>query len=277
VLVHSTVVGTSPREPDGGRRAADPGGLAGSFGQVATDYDRLRTRPPDAALDWLLPGRPGVFVDVGAGTGLFTTTLAGRAARVIAVEPDARMRAVLAAKALPGTQVLAGSGESIPVPDASADGLFVSSAWHWMDPDAATAETARVLRDGARFGVIWTGRDRETDWLRPEDWFTESGVDRDSSAAQLRSNIGQRENALPRAGGDFTNIETRTFLFVQPMSPADLVEMLATHSRVIAASPADRERGSARARSAIDALFPGAGSIDVPMRSRCWRADRVPR
>jgi ubiquinone/menaquinone biosynthesis C-methylase UbiE len=270
-------VSKSPHEPDGGPNATDPLDLADSFGFVAGDYDRLRARPPDAALDWLLPGRPGVFVDVGAGTGLFTTSLAGRAARVVAVEPDARMRNVLAAKASPGIQVMAGSGESIPLPDASADAVFVSSAWHWMDPDKAIPEITRVLRDGARFGVIWTGRDRETSWLRPEDWFTESGIDRDSSPAQLRSNIGQRENALPRAGGAFANIETRTFLFIQPMSPADLVEMLATHSRVIAASPADRERGSARARSAISALFPGADLIDVPMRSRCWRADRVSR
>ena len=187
------------------------------------------------------------------------------------------MRGVLAAKAPPDIRLLAGSGESIPLPDACADGLFVSSAWHWMDPARAIPEIARVLRDGARFGVIWTGRDRETDWLRPEDWFTESGVDRDSSPAQLRSNIGQRESALPRDGRGFTNIETRTFLFTQPMSPTDLVEMLATHSRVIAAAPADRARGSARARAAIGALFPGADSINVPMRSRCWRADRIPR
>jgi SAM-dependent methyltransferase len=255
---------------------ADHSGLARSFGSVAGDYDRLRTRPPASALDWLLPDRPGVFVDLGAGTGLFTRALAARAARVIAVEPDERMRQALAARS-PGIQVLAGSGESIPLPDASADGVFLSSAWHWMDPDRAIPEIARVLRDGARFGVIWTGRDRETDWLRPEHWFAESGVDRDSSPAQLRSNIGQREDALPGGGGAFTNIETHTFLFSQPMSPADLVEMLATHSRVIAASPADRERGRARARSAIGELFPGADAIDVPMRSRCWRADRIAR
>jgi SAM-dependent methyltransferase len=270
-------VSTSPRDPDARPAGADTFGLAGSFGSVAADYDRLRSRPPGSALDWLLPDRAGLFVDVGAGTGLFTSALARRAARVVAVEPDDRMRGVLAAKASPGIEVLAGSGESIPLPDASADGLFVSSAWHWMEPEQAIAEIARVLRDGARFGVIWTGRDRETGWLRPEDWFSESGVDRDSTPAQLRSNIGQRENELPREGGAFTNIETRTFLFSQPMSPADLVEMLATHSRVIAASPADRERGSARARSAIDELFPGAESIDVPMRSRCWRANRVAR
>lgn len=254
---------------------SEPGhsGLARAFGSVAADYDRLRSQPPAAALDWLAPDRPGVFVDLGAGTGLFTRALAGRATRMIAVEPDERMRAVLAARAA-STEVLAGRGEAIPLPDAAADAVFVSSAWHRMDPVPAAAEVARVLRDGGRFGVIWTGRDRETDWLRPEDWFTESGVDRDRAWA--RSNVGQRERALP-AGGAFTNIETQTFLFTQPMTPADLVEMLGTHSRIIASPAADQERGRARASAAIAAQFPGAPVIDVPMRSRCWRADRAPR
>lgn len=247
--------------------------LARTFGSVAADYDRLRARPPQEALDWLLPERPGVFVDLGAGTGLFTRSITGRAARVIAVEPDERMRAVLAA-CTPGVEVLAGSAEAIPMPDGAADAVFMSSAWHWVDPEKATQEIARVLRDGGRFGVIWTGRDRETDWLRPEDWFTESGVDRDRDWA--RSNIGQRESALP-AGGTFTNIDTQTFLFTQAMTPADLVEMLATHSRIIASPRSAQERGRARAIAAIGELFPAAGVIDVPMRSRCWRADRTER
>lgn len=247
--------------------------LARTFGSIAADYDRLRATPPDPALDWLLPSQPGVYVDVGAGTGLFTRSIIGRAARVIAVEPDERMRAVLAART-PAAQVLAGSGESIPVPDATADAVLVSSAWHWMDPERAVPEIARVLRDGGRFGVIWSGRDRETEWLRPEDWFTESGVDQDLNWA--RTNIGQRESALP-PGGVFTNIETRTFLFTQAMTPPELVEMLATHSRIIASPEEAQARGRARAAAAIGELFPGAAVIDVPMRSRCWRADRAPR
>jgi SAM-dependent methyltransferase len=251
-----------------------PAELARTFGSVAADYDRLRATPPAAALDWLLPPSPGVFIDVGAGTGLSTRAILGRAARVIAVEPDQRMRAVLAART-PAAQVLAGRGEAIPVPDATADAVLISSAWHWMDPELAIREVARVLRVRGRLGVIWTGRDRETDWLRPEDWFTESGVDRDRNWA--RTNIGQREDALPSEHGEFINIETHTFLFTQPMTPAGLVEMLATHSRIIASSPAAQQRGRVRAAAAIGELFPGAAVIDVPMRSRCWRADRAPR
>jgi SAM-dependent methyltransferase len=106
-----------------------------SFGGIADDYDRLRPGPAPAALDWLLPARPDVVVDLGAGTGLLSRALAGRADRVIAVEPDARMRAVLTGRS-PGVEVLAGRGESIPLPDASADAVLVSSAWHWMAPAA---------------------------------------------------------------------------------------------------------------------------------------------
>src|SRR5277367_4433822 len=128
-----------------------------SFGAIADDYDRLRPSPPPEAIDWLLPARHDVVVDLAAGTGLLTRALAGKAGHVIAVEPDERMRSVLQARSA-GVEVLAGRGESIPLPDSSADAVFVSSAWHWMDPRLAIPEIGRVLRDGGRFGVIWTGR-----------------------------------------------------------------------------------------------------------------------
>ena len=244
-----------------------------SFGTIAAEYDRLRSGPPEAAIDWLLPAAPKVAVDLGAGTGLLSRALARRVPRVIAVEPDDRMAAVLRTRD-PVIEVRQGRGEAIPLPDASADAVFISSAWHWMEPAKAAAEVARVLRDGGRFAVIWTGRDRESDWLRPELWFAESGVDRDRNWA--RSNIGQRESELPH-GGEFTNIETRTFLFNQSMTPSDLVEMLATHSRIITSAAADQDLGRARAIAAIRARFPAADVIDVPMRARCWRADRIAR
>ena len=56
-----------------------------------------------------------------------------------------------------------------------------------------------------------------------------------------------------------------------------LVAMLGTYSGVITATPAEQAAGLDRARAALDALFPGASEIDVPMRAGCWRADRVTR
>jgi SAM-dependent methyltransferase len=246
-----------------------------SFGAIASEYNRYRSSPPPEAVDWLVPERSDVLVDVGAGTGLFTRALTGRAGRVVAVEPDDRMRAVLAARS-PGVEALAGTGEAIPLPDASADGVFFSSAWHWMNAERASGEVARVLRDGGRFGVIWTSRNRESEWLRADEWFREASRDDQDRVVSAAERGRRREMSLP-AGGQFTNIETQTFLFTRTMPPGDLVEMIATTSRVITASPQAQQQGRARATAALAELFPGATHIDVPMRSRCWRADRVSR
>jgi len=242
-----------------------------SFGAIADDYDRLRPQPLAEAVDWLLPDDCQAAVDVGAGTGLLTRALADRIAQVTAVEPDPRMRTVLRARS-PGVRVLAGTGEAIPLPDASVDGVFVSSAWHWMDTDRAVPEIARVLRDGGRLGVIWTSRDRESGWLRDLD-LARAGPAAGPEAGARR---GQHEVELP-GGAPFAGIETRSFAFSRAMTIDDFVDMYATTSRLITASPQDRAAQLARARATMRERFPGAARVDVPMRSRCWRADRVHR
>jgi SAM-dependent methyltransferase len=248
-----------------------------SFGAIASDYDRVRPGPPLAAVDWLLPSQCDVVVDLAAGTGLLTRALSGRAGHVIAVEPDDRMRAVLAARS-PGVEVLAGRGEAIPLPDSVADAVLISSAWHWLDPDRAVPEIGRVLRDRGRFGVIWTGRDPATPWLRMDEWFL--GIDQDRNAGNGADRAGLlrdgRQIALPDPA-TFDNIETATFRFSRRMTVPDLVDWLATYSRVITASEQVKAAGRARAGAALTAQFPGATQIEVPMLSVSWRADRLPR
>jgi len=239
-----------------------------SFGTIADDYDRLRPAPPAEAVDWLLPRRRDVVVDLGAGTGLLSRAIVPMAGRVIAVEPDDRMRAVLASRSA-GVQALPGRGEAIPLPDASADAVVVSSAWHWMDPERAVPEIARVLRDDGRLGMIWTGRE-PTSWLRASEWF--AADDRDLGARTA----SERHVVLPDAS-TFRKIETATFRFMRTMPIPELVEWLTTYSRVITASDAVKVAGRARANAALHEQFPGATEVEVPMRSFCWRADREPR
>jgi SAM-dependent methyltransferase len=244
-----------------------------SFGSIAEDYDVLRPQAPPGAVDWMVPPGCQVAVDVAAGTGLFTRTLIGRAAQVIAVEPDARMRAVLAARSASVT-ALEGRGESIPLPDAAADAVFISSAWHWMDPERAVPEIGRVLRNGGRFGLIWTSRDREVDWVRELDRLP--GEDTPEADSPDRFQRRHRNVELPEPQV-FHNIERETFDFVRPMTLDDAVAMVGTYSRVIIASADDRARRLAHARAALEERFPGADTIEVPMRSWCWRAERIAR
>jgi SAM-dependent methyltransferase len=245
-----------------------------SFGAVAGAYDRLRPPPADAAVDWLVPAGCRVAVDLAAGTGLLTRALARRVPEVIAVEPDDRMRAVLSARSS-DVQALAGYGESIPLPDASTDAVFVSSAWHWMDEARAVPEIGRVLRPGGRFGVIWTTRDRTAgaEWMREWDQFRapdEAGEAAEATARRMR----HHHVNLPD-DGSFRDVETESFSYVAPMTIDDLVDLLGTYSAVITATDQERRAGLERSRKLLEQRFPGRGTIDVPIRSWCWRADRV--
>lgn len=127
--------------------------LAQSFGAAATDYERVRPEWPPAAVDraaaLLGLGRDAEVVDLAAGTGKLTRLLAARFDRVVAVEPDERMRA------LAGDGALAGTAEAIPLPEASADAVFVGDAFHWFDAPVALAEIARVLRPRGGLVLLW--------------------------------------------------------------------------------------------------------------------------
>jgi SAM-dependent methyltransferase len=249
-----------------------------SFGAIAEDYDRLRSGPPEAAVDWLVPAGCQVAVDLGAGTGLLTRALARKVPQVLAVEPDPRMSAVLQARSAEGQfggiRVARGRGEDIPLPDASADGVFASSAWHWLDPERAPREIARVLRDGGRLGVIWTTRDRSTDWVREVEAVRDNVVRPAEEVADAWARQ-RRELALPDQL--FGSVESALFPFTRQMTTEDFVGMLATYSGALTASQQDREVALDRARAVLERRFPGATEIDVPMRSWCFRAERLPR
>jgi SAM-dependent methyltransferase len=245
---------------------------------VADEYDRLRPGPPEEALDWLVPPGRVVAVDLAAGTGLFSRALRRRVTQVIAVEPDDRMRAVLAARS-PGVRAVAGRGEDIPLPDASADGVFISSAWHWLDPERAVPEIGRVLRDGGRFGVIATGQDRRVDWVAEMSrsrWPRGARPRDDRPAGDAAARRRRHEVMLPE-DAPFGNVASASFTFTRTMTVNDAVDWMSTYSRLITASADDQAAARARAREALLPRADEAGLIEIPTRSSCWRADRAPR
>lgn len=234
----------------------------------------MRPGPPDEALDWLVPRDCQTAIDVAAGTGLFTRALRRRVRQVIAVEPDDRMRAVLAARS-PDVRAIAGRGEAIVAPDASADGVFVSSAWHWLNPSRAVPEIARVLRDGGRLGVTWTSRDRRADWVAELDRLR---APRDlQSAEDARVHLRRRLEITLPDNAPFENIASASFEFTRTMTVDDAVGWLGTVSGVLTAPDGERAARLARAREALLRRAGEDGMIEIPMRSTCWRADRVPR
>ena len=249
-----------------------------SFGSVAETYDRVRPGPAPEALDWLVPDGCGVAVDLAAGTGLFTRELLGRAARVVAVEPDPRMREVLARRS-PEVDVRAGTGEAMPLPDASADAVFVSTAWHWLDPARAVPEIARVLRPGGRLSVIWTTRDRAQDWVAELDLLRLPGINDEEDGGprtveEARAALDRHHTVALPDGAEFADQEAASFHFSRTVSIDDALAWLASNSAFITASAADRAAGLASCREALERRAADASMIEMPMRSWCWRARR---
>jgi SAM-dependent methyltransferase len=134
---------------------------AAGFASAADVYERARPSYPTEALDWVAEraglGPGSTVVDVGAGTGKLTRLLVPTGARVIAVEPVAEMRAKLGGVC--GAEVLDGTAEQIPLPDATADLVTVAQALHWFDLDRALPEMHRVLRPGRCLALFWNMRD----------------------------------------------------------------------------------------------------------------------
>ena len=240
-----------------------------SFGSVATDYDRYRPSPPPQALDWLIPPSAQAVLDLGAGTGAVTRELIGRAARIVAVEPDERMRAVLTARC-PQAEVLAGRGEDIPLPDASVDAVVISSAWHWLDPELAVPEITRVLRVGGVLGVMWISRDVRVPWVTEFNQLARESREADRRPAGQRR---RREVTFP-PGTPMSALEEHTVEFSLPMTKDELVGLLGTYSGVITLDAERRADFSRRVRAFLDGQR--WDRTDLPLICRCLRSTRRP-
>jgi ubiquinone/menaquinone biosynthesis C-methylase UbiE len=128
----------------------------------ASSYDRARPTPPPALLDLLtqviqMP-HPALVVDVGSGTGLSTAIWGERAERVIGIDPNADMRQEAVHK-LEGYPYAAhieyreGVAHQTGLPSECADIVTAAQSFHWMEPTAALAEIARILRPGGLFAA----------------------------------------------------------------------------------------------------------------------------
>lgn len=88
-----------------------------------------------------------VIADVAAGTGLLAEIFLENGNPVIAVEPNAAMRAACEElrEEYPKLKCVDGTAEATGLADASVDLVTVGQAMHWFDLDATRREFARVL------------------------------------------------------------------------------------------------------------------------------------
>ncbi|MCU1474668.1 class I SAM-dependent methyltransferase [Amnibacterium sp.] len=237
---------------------------ARSFGGAADAYATGRPTYPGEAVAWLVAGVRRV-VDVGAGTGKLTTGLLAAGCEVVAaVDPDPGMLATLE-REVPGVPVLVGTAESVPLPDGSVDAAVLGQAWHWVDPEAASAELGRVVRPGGVLGLLWNIRDEGVPWV------AELGAIMHGSAAEQMIDGGAVHVAAP-----FGPLAEHRVTWSVPRTPDEIVALAASRSYLIALPEDDRAAVLERIRDLLAAhpATTGRDRIDLPYVTYAFRAVR---
>jgi len=123
--------------------------------EMPTAYDAGRGYAPEVLKFWLDTVSSAVrgdsiddILDLGCGTGRYSAALASHfGARVVAVDPSKKMLIEARKKRAPGVRFVRGSGEAIPLANATVDMVFISMVLHHFDNRfKALEECHRVLR-----------------------------------------------------------------------------------------------------------------------------------
>lgn len=241
-----------------------------TFGAHADEYDLARPEWPVEVARWFVPEDAALVVELGAGTGKLTRAVTELGVRVFAVEPDARMLAVLRANALEGME---GSAEEIPSGDGDADAVVAGSAMHWFDLERALPEFHRVLRPGGRLGFGWNHRDTENSTI--------AAMSEIVYGAQGRNDGGHWttrdwEGELT-AAGLFRDVEQRRFEHIHEIPRAALDAHLLSYAGVAALPAGVRDDVFARVADILDGdpEISGGERLRLPFAVHAFRATRA--
>jgi SAM-dependent methyltransferase len=223
--------------------------LAARFVDVADAYERGRPEYTPAVAQ-AIAAELGVapcarVLDLAAGTGKLTRALLSVGLDVIAVEPQAQLREILAAS-VGLERVLDGFAEEIPLSNASVAAVTVADAFHWFDQAAALREIQRVLIPRGGLAVLrilpdWSGA----------SWAHEVGT----LIAELRPEHpqfeGPRWQQAALAEGCWTAPREVVLTMSQPVGPEGILAYIASMSWIAAMSDDQRTETIARINELI--------------------------
>jgi SAM-dependent methyltransferase len=247
---------------------------AGSFGDDAEQYDRVRPPYPGEMVDALLTDDTELVLDVGCGTGIAARLFMARGCQVLGIEPDPRMAAVARRR---GMTVEDGAFEQWDADGRQFDLLVAGQAWHWVDPQAGAVKAAEVLRPGGRLGLFWNQsfpgpqvRDAMVAvYGRHAPELGEGSVLMGQRGPWLYESIAD----AVRASGCFGDVIIRLFEHEVTYTTEQWIELATTHSdhRTLPSGP--RHRLLAGLRTALDAV---GGRVPVRYETTLVTAQTLP-
>jgi|ERR1039458_42965 SAM-dependent methyltransferase len=225
--------------------------LAERFAEVAGAYERGRPEYAPAvvgaiAAELRIPA-DGLVLDLAAGTGKLTRALLSGGLNVVAVEPQASLREVLAAS-VGGDRVVEGVAEAIPLADRSVAAVTVADAFHWFDQQAALEEIQRVLHPDGGLAILVT----IPDWSGAS-WAHELGSLVEGSRPEHPFFDGPPWQESVRSSGSWRNLREIRVTTSQSADPERIVDHLASMSWLAALPEDERTDLLERFRAVIQA------------------------
>ena len=175
------------------------------------------------------PGRDDALraADIGAGTGKMSELLARGGLLVDAVEPSEAMRAQ--ASPIEGVTWHDGVAEKTGLPNDVYDIVVFAQSWHWMDPERAGLEAARILAPGGALAIVWNQMAVSIPWVH-------------RLTRIMRSGDVHRPDRPPTPGGGFAPMTLTQVAWEDRMTPEEILTLGTTRSSYIRSSEAGRAR-----------------------------------
>lgn len=255
------------------------------FDEAPWLYDRYRPGYPSAVLDALMylarlaPGSRAL--EVGAGTGQLTISLASRGLTIVALEPGRGMAQILSRKLepYPDARVITSRFEDAAITPSSFEVVVAATAFHWVDSTLRYRLAASALRPGGALAV-----------LRNDHVFAASSAAYYTGASEIYRHrapeIGPpfrppKESDLPSlsdelgASQEFEFVEERRFAWDQRYTSSQLIGLLRTYSNHRALPPNIRAELLSDIKTFVDTELGGA-FVDRYVTTLCIGRDTSP-
>lgn len=126
---------------------------------------------------------------------------------------------------------------------------------------------ARVVRDGGRLGAVGTSPDPFVDWV---------GELLDAEVEPHKESVRRVYVDLP-ADAPFGPVTTASFGSFAPTGPEDTLGFFRTASHYLVADATEQARLDALRSAVLAEHLDDTGLVNLPIRSRAWRTERLTR
>ena len=178
-----------------------------------------------------MPGT-GRVLEIGAGTGHATLSLAERGLEVVGLEPGPELAALARRKlaAFPHVSIVNEPFESWE-PDGDFDAVVSFTAFHWIDPEVRFAKSAAVLRPDGALAVVQPHTVLNDDhfWIEAQEDYDAVVPSPDNRPPKRPAEV-EDLSAEIEASGVFRNVAARRHLWETHYTADEYAALISTYS-----------------------------------------------